>query len=317
MVSFTGNTTAQEVVTAFAKEIPTKTVLITGASQGSLGAEAAKSLASAKYVILAGRNEAKIAPVLDEVRKLNPSGKTAFVQADLADNDSIRQAATKINGLPGLDHIDIVINAAGNMAVRNFQPSADGFELQFAANHLGHFLLTKLILDKILASPAPTVVNLTSTGYELSEVLFDDVNFNDGKSYDPWVAYGQAKTANILHVVGLHGKYSSKNLASFAVHPGFVPESQLLATNGVDQDLMIEGYKLSVARNNGNDIPPPTPRSLQEGSATLLLAALDPSLRGKSPTLLFEGQVHPDIKAYALDKQGAEKLWELSNKLTQ
>lgn len=99
------------------------------------------------------------------------------MQADLANNDSVRQAATKINALPGVDAINIVINAAGNMAVRNYTTSADGIELQFAANHLGHFLLTKLILPKVLAAPEPIVVNLTSTGYELGEVQFEDINF--------------------------------------------------------------------------------------------------------------------------------------------
>lgn len=150
---------------------------MTGCSEGSLGAEAAKHLAFAKHLILVGRNEAKIAPVIKKIRALNPGGKTTFVQADLASNESVRQAAAKINSLVGLNTIDIVINAAGNMAVRNYTTSNDGIELQFAANHLGHFLLTKLILPKVLAAPAPTVVNLTSTGYELGEVKFEDINF--------------------------------------------------------------------------------------------------------------------------------------------
>jgi NAD(P)-dependent dehydrogenase (short-subunit alcohol dehydrogenase family) len=153
------------------------TVLITGCSAGSLGAEAAKHLAPAKHLILVGRNETKITPVIEEIRALNPDGKTTFVQADLANNESVRQAAAKITSLVGLDYINIVINAAGIMAVRNYTTSTDGIELQFAANHLGHFLLTKLILPKVLAAPTPTVVNLTSTGYELGEVKFEDINF--------------------------------------------------------------------------------------------------------------------------------------------
>lgn len=119
-----------------------------------------------------------MAPVVDEIGELNPEVKVDFVQADLASNESVRRAATKINSLAGLDHVDIVINAAGNMAVRTFQASADGNELQFAANYLGHFLLTNLLLEKILAAPAPTVVNLTSMGYEMGEVNYDDPNFD-------------------------------------------------------------------------------------------------------------------------------------------
>ncbi|KAI0469625.1 putative short-chain dehydrogenase [Xylaria cf. heliscus] len=336
MESFNGNTTGQEVVAAFSNDIPTKTsrplifvrslgtpalipvaVLITGASQGSLGSESAIQLASAKHLILVGRNQAKIQPVIDETRVLNPSGRTTFVQADLASNDSVRRAAAEINALPGLDHIDIVINSAGVMAVRPYQTSADGVELQFAANHLGHFLLTKLILGKILAARTPTIVNLSSMGYELGECNFEDPNFNDGDTYNPWLSYAQAKTANILHVAGLHDKYGDKGLATFAVHPGYVPDSQLQASNGVDMDLMVDGYKLAVSRNDGKGIPPQEPRTLQEGCATVLLAALDPHLRDKSRTLLFEGKVYEGIKEYAISKQNAKKLWDLSEKLTQ
>ncbi|KAI0113592.1 putative short-chain dehydrogenase [Nemania sp. FL0031] len=317
MEAFNGNTTGQEVVAAFASDVAAKTILITGASTGSLGAESARTMAFAKHLILAGRNEAKIKPVLEKIQALNPSGKTTFVQVDLASNKSVRRAAAEINALPGLDHIDIVINAAGNMAVRTYQTSTDGVELQFAANHLGHFLLTKLLLEKILAAPVPTVVNLTSTGYELGESNFEDPNFNNGNTYNPWLAYAQAKTANILHIVGLHDRYGDKGLATFAVHPGYVPGSQLQSTNGVDMDLMIEGYKIAVARNDGKDIPPQEVRTLQEGCATVLLAALDVGLRDQSPALLFEGGVYAGTKEYALSKQNAKKLWDLSEKLTQ
>ncbi|XXH02096.1 hypothetical protein Hte_008462 [Hypoxylon texense] len=222
MAPFNGNTTGREVVAAFANTVQGKTVLITGSSKGSLGAETVKALApaSVKRLVLVGRNEAKVTPVIDEIQELNPEVKVDFVQADLASNESVRRAAAKINSLAGLDRIDIVINAAGNMAVRTFQASADGNELQFAANYLGHFLLTNLILDKILAAPFSTVVNLTSMGYEMGEVNYDDPNFDGGKTYDPWLAYAQAKTANILHAAGLRYKFGDKGLAAFAVHPG-------------------------------------------------------------------------------------------------
>ncbi|KAI1330240.1 putative short-chain dehydrogenase [Xylariaceae sp. FL0255] len=278
MESFNGNTTAKEVAAYFTKNIGNKTALITGTSTGSIGSVAAKELASAKHLILVGRNEAKAAAVMDDIRATNSNVKVTFVRADLASNESVRRAAAELNSLPGLDHIDILINAAGNMAVRDFTTSTDGVELQFAANHLGHFLMTSLIMDKILAAPAPTVVNLTSMGYELGEIQWDDVNFEGGKNYKPWPAYAQAKTANILHAAGLRYKFADKGLATFAVHPGY---SQLQASNGVDTDLMIEGYQLAVARNNGQDVPVQATRTLQEGCATVLLAALDSSLRGK------------------------------------
>ncbi|KAI1460253.1 putative short-chain dehydrogenase [Annulohypoxylon moriforme] len=317
MASFDRNTTGKEVVTAFSNNIQHKNVLITGSSHGSLGAEAAKTLASVNRLILAGRNESKIRPVLDEIRGINPAANVTFIQVDLASNDSVRRAAAEVNALPGLSHLDIVINAAGNMAVRNYQTSADGVELQFAANHLGHFLLTNLIMNKILASPAPTVVNLTSMGYELNGCNFEDPNFQGGKTYNPWVSYAQAKTANILHAAGLRYKFGDRGLAAFAVHPGYVPDSQLQGNNGVDMNLMVEGYKLAIARNGGKELPPQTPRTLQEGCATILLAALDPTLREKSPALLLECKIYPDVKEYAISVENAEKLWALSEKLTR
>ncbi|KAI2618873.1 retinol dehydrogenase 13 [Hypoxylon sp. NC1633] len=305
MASFDGNTTGKQVLAAFASNISGKTVLITGPSQGSLGAETAKCLASAKHLILAGRTESKIAPVLDEIRELNPEAKATFVQVDLSSNESVRRAAAKINVLADLDHLDIVINAAGVMALRTYQTSVDGVELQFAANYLGHFLLTALLMDKILAAPAPTVVNLTSMGYELGECNLEDPNFEGGKTYTPWTSYAQAKTANILHVAGLRHKFGDKGLAAFAVHPGCK---------------LITGQHLkhSANRNHtGKDIPPQTPRTLQEGCATVLLAALDPSLRGKSPALLLECNIYPGVKDYAISIGNAEKLWTLGEKLTR
>ncbi|KAI1404279.1 putative short-chain dehydrogenase [Hypoxylon fuscum] len=316
MAVFNGETTGKEIIATFANNVRGKAVLITGSSQGSLGAETAKQLASAKHLILAGRNESKITPVLNEIRERNPEAKTTFVQVDLANNESVRHAAAKINTLADLDRLDIIINAAGNMAVRTYQTSADGVELQFAANYLGHFLLTNLVIDKLLVAPAPTVVNLTSMGYELGECNFEDPNFQGGKTYNPWSAYAQAKTANILHAAGLRYRFGDKGLAAFAVHPGYIPESQLQTNSGVDMDLMMEGYKMAVARNDGKDVPPQTPRSLQEGCATILLAALDPSLRDESPALLLECNVYPGVKDYAITVTNAEKLWTLGEKLT-
>ncbi|KAI0179447.1 putative short-chain dehydrogenase [Hypoxylon sp. FL1284] len=318
MASFNGNTTGKEIVEAFASTVKGKRILVTGPSEGSLGAESAKELASAspKLLILVGRSEAKIAPVISEIQQRYPSVKVEFVQADFASNESVRRAGAKINSLPGLDHIDIVYNVAGVMAVRTFQTSVEGNELQLCANYLGHFLLTKLILDKILAAPAPVVVNVTSMGYELGEVNYEDPNFNGGRTYNPWLAYAQAKTANILHAAGLRYKYGSQGLAAFAVHPGYIPDSKLQANNGVDMDLMIEGYKLAVERNGGKDVPPQTARTLQEGCATVLLAGLDSSLRVKSPALLLECNIYPGVKDYAISREEAEKLWALGEKLT-
>ncbi|KAI9653415.1 MAG: putative secondary metabolism biosynthetic enzyme [Bathelium mastoideum] len=314
-MAFGGETNGKEVVQAFKDEVYGKTIIITGPSKGSIGAEAALSLAPAspKAIFLVGRNKGKIQPVVEEIKKVSPQIQAEFIEADLANNGSIRKAASTISAKAS--KIDIVLNAAGVMATRPYRASDDDIELQFAANHTGHYLLTQLLIDKLLASGHPRVVNLTSMGYTMAEVNFDDPNFQSGKTYDPWVAYGQAKTANILHAAGLTSKYKAKGLSAFAVHPGLILESGLLGNCGVDNPLFEDGYKLAVARNGGQELPQQTPRTLQQGCATLLLAALDPSLADKAPALMMECAVIP-AQDYAISAANVDKLWDLSEKLT-
>jgi NAD(P)-dependent dehydrogenase (short-subunit alcohol dehydrogenase family) len=122
-----------------------------------------------------GRNEAKTAPVVENIKKANSSVEVSFVQADLADNASVRKAAEKIKGITGT--VDVLVNCAGIMGVREYKTSADGVEMHFAANHLGHFLLTNLLVDE-LAVAKGRVVNVTSMGYMLAEVDTEDPNFD-------------------------------------------------------------------------------------------------------------------------------------------
>ena len=150
-------------------------VLVTGASKGSLGAEVVLSLAAAKptHFILVGRNQSKLDPVIAEIKSIDSSITTTFISADMLDNSSIRKAGSEINALDAT--IDSVIFSAGVMAVRNYEPSKDGVETQFAANYVGHFLLANLILEKL--AKTSTFVTVTSSGYEMAEVSFDDYNF--------------------------------------------------------------------------------------------------------------------------------------------
>ena len=192
MAIFDVNSTGHEVVQAFSTHVAGKIgmvllraitdylltipVLITGPSKDGIGAEIAKTLASGDpdHLLLAGRNEAKITPVIREIQKTNSNIKVTYVQCDLLDNVSVRKAAARVNSL--VHKIDILINNAGIMAARTFHKSADGVESQFAAGYLGHFLLTNLILDKIVAARG-VIVNMTSSAYMLDEVDTHDPNF--------------------------------------------------------------------------------------------------------------------------------------------
>lgn len=234
-------TTAQEAAATFADEIKGKNVLITGATPGSLGAEAARVIAKygANVLVLAGRNRQKLVHFLEANRpKLRlisrhvsledtakalkdetPAANIKFLDLDLASFASVRKAADEVNS-SGIK-INVLLNNSGIMAppYRVFE----GLESQFVTNHVGHYLFTNLIMDNLLSSGpgVPRVINVTSVGHTISGMQFDDINFGDGANYHAWKAYGQSKTANILFTRSLAAKYSGK-LLSYSVHPGVI-----------------------------------------------------------------------------------------------
>lgn len=179
MSLFTSTTEGAEIVEAFAKQVEGKTIVITGPSANGLGAQTAIELAAAnpKELIFAGRTMATLEPVIESIRKIGRNISITFVQLDLANLASVRKAAETISS--SVDKIDMLINNAGVMAVKEYSKSADGHELQFASNHLGHFLFTNLLAKKLFAAEkGATVVSLTSTRYTLERMRFDDWNFS-------------------------------------------------------------------------------------------------------------------------------------------
>jgi NAD(P)-dependent dehydrogenase (short-subunit alcohol dehydrogenase family) len=220
MATFDASSTAKDVVAKLGSRVDGKTLVVTGPSPGSLGAELITELAAGAKpakIILIGRNEAKTTPVIDNIKKANPSVEVSFVQADLADNSSVRKAAEKIKSITGT--VDVLVNCAGIMGVREYKESVDGVEVHFAANHLGHFLLTNLLVDELAAAKG-RVVNVTSMGYMLAEVDTEDPNFEGGKAYKTWPAYARSKTANILFSHGIAAKWKGKGITAVAADPG-------------------------------------------------------------------------------------------------
>lgn len=205
------------------------TVLVTGPSESGIGAQTAIFFAAAKpaQIILAGRNKEKIQPVIDQIAKENPDVPTKFVELDLADLASVRKAAEEVKNLT--KKLDILVNNAGVMGIPKYKTSKDGIELQFAANHVGHFLLTNLLMPEIIAAgPDSRIINVSSLGYMSGGVHFDDPNFKDGAEYNPWLSYSQSKTANILLTHALADKLKSKGVCSFVLSPGLILESKLM-----------------------------------------------------------------------------------------
>ena len=166
--------------------ILTATVLITGASKSGIGAAVATIIAAGnpKRIILASRTESKVTPVIDDIKKTNPTVEATFIELDLLDNLSVRKAAKQIKVVTSTIHG--LVNNAGVMAVRNFVKSKDGIESQFAANYVGHYLLTNLLMNEILAAGKEgTVVNVASLGYQLAETNLSDPNFEVSSTMDP------------------------------------------------------------------------------------------------------------------------------------
>ena len=195
-----------------------KTVIITGANTG-IGLETAVDLAKRNArVILACRSVERGETAAVEVRKRSGNDNVVFVQLDLASLDSVRKFAAKI--LEEELHINILINNAGVMAIPKRTLTQDGFEMQFGTNHLGHFLLTNLLLDRIKEAPSARIVNVSSKGSERGRLNMDDLNSE--KSYSQWSAYEASKLANVLFTRSLAKRLQGTRVTANVLHPGVI-----------------------------------------------------------------------------------------------
>lgn len=260
-------------------------------------------------IILAGRTESKIAPVITEINKVDPSIKTHFVKLDLSDNNSVRSAAKEIKSL--VSKIDFLINSAGIMALEKYEKSKDGYEMQLAACYIGHFLLTGLLLRLLEAGRGAhgksRVVSLTSMGYEASPVR-DDWNFEDGKTYGRWLAYGQAKTAVILFTLAMSRRTSS--IEAIVVHPGLILSSGIM--QNVDMSVLSDAAEKNKEKDESFEME--QEKTLQQGCATTLVACLDPGI--KSGAFLRDCIDQTEsLKTFAKDRGRANWLWQLTEDL--
>ncbi|KAH7132671.1 hypothetical protein B0J11DRAFT_522276 [Dendryphion nanum] len=283
-------------------------VVITGASHGGLGGHTALFLAAGKpaEVLLLGRSEDRVSPVIEEIRKISPSTNARFVKIDLTSCASVRAAAAEINSL--VSKIDVLINNAGIMAVK-FALTPEKVESHLGANHIGHFLLTNLLVPKLEASSSGArVVNVSSAMYQFSPVLFDNYNFSDGKTYNAWEAYGQSKTANILFAMALAMKLDKRGIKSYSLHPGVIEKTGL--TSGVDP----EAWTIVGPMFESKKMEAPKEKTIEQGCATTIAAALDPALDRYSGSFL-DDCIPKKVLGYASDSSNAEKLWILSEEI--
>ncbi len=306
---FDAKSTTDEVLDGI--DLSGKRILVTGVSAG-LGVETARSLAAhGAQVVGAARAWAK-------ARRVNGE-EIELIELDLASLSSVRAAADRLlaDGRP----FDVIIANAGVMATP-LGKTSDGFETQFGTNHLGHFVFINRIAS--LLRPGSRVVMLSSSGHRFSDVDLEDPNF-DHTPYDPFIAYGRSKTANILFAVGFDNRHKSNGIRATAVHPGGILTElgRHLEPNRIND--IVDNLNKELAEQ-GKD--PFEFKTVPQGAATSVWAAVvahADEVGGKYCENCHVGQIVPDdqsisavsegARAYALDPIRAELLWAKSEEM--
>jgi NAD(P)-dependent dehydrogenase (short-subunit alcohol dehydrogenase family) len=306
---FNARSTATDVLAGI--DLTGQTAIVTGGYSG-LGIETVAALhaAGARVIVPARRPEVAWAAL--DARGL---GSVKVDTLDLADLVSVRAFAEHFVATGS--SLDILINNAAIMA----SPEArvgDGWESQFATNHLGHYVLTNLLWPALTANDGARVVALSSTGHKLSGIRFDDPQFTTG--YDKWQAYGQAKTANSLFAVQLDARGAERGVRAFAVHPGGImtelqrhlPREEMIAAGWMTEDGIVNAQF----------------KSAEQGAATSVWAATSPLLQGMGGVYCEDCDIAEPtdpgsasarvrgVNAHAIDPDAAARLWALSAELT-
>ncbi len=290
------------------KQIPDQTgrrAVVTGANSG-LGIVVATELArSGAEVILACRDAGRGAAAVEEICSGLPGAAVESRQLDLADLGSVRVFAGRLAA--EARPVDLLINNAGVMAPPR-RLSADGFELQFATNHLGHFALTGLLLERLLAAPAGRVVSVSSVLHKSGRIDFEDLQGDE--HYGRWRAYSQSKLANLLFAFELdrRARAAGGRLTSVAAHPGYANTNLQAGSGGPIAKLLALANPLFA-------------QSAAAGALPLLCAATT-GVEGGSylgPDGPGERRGHPRLvaaSAAAHDEASAQRLWTVSEQLT-
>jgi len=310
-MGFGFETTAEEALQGV--DLSGKTALVTGANSG-LGFETARTLAAAgAKVIVTARDAEKTAETVARLKATVPGGAFDGVALELGSLASAREAADHVLALA--PKLDILINNAGVMNTP-FGRTADGFETQFGVDHLGHFVFTCRLVPSLLAAAPARVVCVSSAAHMLADVQWDDINW-DRTPYNKYRAYAQAKTANILFARELDRRLAGRGVHAYSLHPGGISTGLGRYMSAEDRASMGEAFKV-------NAVGDPMVRTavfktIPQGAATSVWAAVAPELDGQGGAYLFDCQVaplavtgHAGVMPHALDSEKAARLWSVS-----
>ncbi len=305
---FHARSTALEVVAGL--KLQGRRAIVTGGASG-LGLQTSRALAQAgAELTLAVRNRAQgeAAAEMLTAQSGNPQVQVALL--DLADLASVQRFANDWGQAP----LHILINNAAIMACP-LTRTAQGWEAQFATNHLGHFTLTTALLPALLRGAPSRLVCLSSSGHKIAGVDFDDIHF-ERREYNKWRAYGQAKSANALMSLGVHLRHGTDGITTNAVHPGGI-------MTGLQKFLPLEEMR-ALGWLKADDTPLDIFKTPEQGASTSVWAATAPELQGHGGLYLEDCRqgvpAAPEnrVSGYSphiMSAEGAERLWEMSQQM--
>jgi len=303
---FGAETTSAEVIEGI--DLTGKRAVVTGAASG-IGVETARALAAAgAEVTLAVRRTDEGERVAGDIRSSTGSDDVAVAHLELTDPAGIDAFASGWGG-----PLDILVNNAGVMAIQELTLTERGQEMQFATNHLGHFALALGLHDALTAAGNARIVSVSSSGHLRSPVVFDDLNYSF-REYDPFGAYGQSKTANVLFAVEATRRWADDGITANALMPGGIATNLQRHVGGA------EYMKQAVKRFERSGVKLKNP---EQGAATSVLLATYPELEGvggryfedcNEAEVIQRRERHTvaGVAPYALDPGNAWRLWEVS-----
>ena len=316
---FGATSTTEDVLSGI--NLTGKRILVTGVSAG-IGVETARALAAhGAHVVGAARDLVKAKAATEQVRKDagNNGGSFELIELDLGNLESVRACADQL--LAKGEPFDVVIANAGVMATP-FGHTAEGFETQFGTNHLGHFVLVNRMASLIRSGGR--VINLSSSGHRFSNVDLNDPNF-ERTPYEPFVAYGRSKTANILFALAFDQRHRDRGVRAAAVHPGGIRTELARYTDPGRIEKLVEQMNQQLAAEGK---PAFQWKTVPQGAATSVWAALvapADEIGGQYCENCHVGKIVADhvtisavsegVRGYALDPKNAEALWKKSEEL--
>ena len=273
-------------------------VLVTGATSG-IGLEAARTLArQGARVVIVGRDAAKTGRCLEEIRTSAPGAELSSLLCDFSRQTEVRRLADDI--LQRYDRLDVLVNNAGTV-FKDRTVTEDGIEATFAVNHLGYFLLTQLLLDRIVQSAPARIVNVASIGHRRGTMDFDDLFFERG--YSLMKAYGRSKLANVLYTRSLAEKLAGTGVTVNSLHPGAVDTAIWSGAPFWAKPLIAIFRKLAF-------IP------AEEGGSRIVQLVTGPEL-AETTGRYFENGKLVEPAPLARDEAVARRLWQESERLTK